>query len=63
MSESEFNDICESMAIPPYKHNFKTNKISEKTQDFDTWFRENLDDRNTIRCGEFKISLKCINKK
>ena len=47
MSESEFNDICESMAIPPYKHNFKTNKIAEKTQDFDTWFRENLDDRNT----------------
>lgn len=40
MDEKEFNEITKSMAIPPYEHNFKTNKIAKKTKDFDSWFRE-----------------------
>ena len=41
MTEEEFNKITESMTIPPNKHNFKTNKVSKKTKDFDSWYREN----------------------
>ena len=46
MDENEFKEICNSMAIPPYEHNFRTNKIANKTEDFDSWFRENLNDSN-----------------
>ena len=44
LTESEFNQIINTMAIPPHKPNFDTNEIAEKTWDFEQWYRE--DNRN-----------------
>ena len=40
LTESEFNQISKGMAIPPYDHDFESPRASEKTWDFDQWFRE-----------------------
>ena len=41
LTEREFNQFIDRTAIPPNKPNYKSNKISEKTWDFDQWYREN----------------------
>jgi N-acetyl sugar amidotransferase len=40
LNEDEFNKICKSMSIPPYEHNFKSNKHANKTKDFNKWYKE-----------------------
>ena len=40
LNEEEFNKICQSMSVPPYKHDFKTNEFAEKTWDYDEWYKE-----------------------
>ena len=41
MDKGEFYKICESMQVFPHKRDKTKNyKISEKTKDFDEWFRE-----------------------
>ena len=41
MDKDEFYKICESMQVFPHKRDKTKNyKISEKTKDFDEWFRE-----------------------
>jgi len=41
MDKNEFYKICESMQVFPHKRDKTKNyKISEKTKDFDEWFRE-----------------------
>ena len=40
MSEEEFEAILKQHAIPPYVHDFSTDKRAEKTWDFDKWYRE-----------------------
>ena len=40
LTEKEFNTICKSMSIPPYDHDFKSNKFAEKTRDFDKWQKD-----------------------
>ena len=39
LSEHEFNEICKSMAIPPYDHDFETNEFAKKTKDYDKWLK------------------------
>tara|TARA_B100001173_G_scaffold311770_1_gene330131 strand:+ start:516 stop:1697 length:1182 start_codon:yes stop_codon:yes gene_type:complete len=41
LTEKEFNQLIDRTVIPPNKPNYNTNKISEKTWDFDQWYREN----------------------
>jgi N-acetyl sugar amidotransferase len=40
LTESEFNEIAVSMAIPPYKHDFSLRGNAPKVWDFDQWYRE-----------------------
>lgn len=40
MSEEDFKKILTQHAIPPYRHDFKAEKLAEKTWDFDYWYRE-----------------------
>jgi len=40
LNEEEFNKICQSMSVPPYKHDFITNQFAEKTWDYDEWYKE-----------------------
>jgi len=40
MTEAQFNDLVGPMAVPPHKPDFYKNEWSEKTPDFDTWYRE-----------------------
>jgi N-acetyl sugar amidotransferase len=40
MSENEFNEVISKMVIPPNKPNFKTNKVSKVSKDFESWYRE-----------------------
>ena len=40
LTEEEFNNISSSMAIPPYKHKFGSNKVYQKVHDFDKWYKE-----------------------
>jgi N-acetyl sugar amidotransferase len=40
MSEDEFEKILKQHAIPPYKHDFSTEQMAEKTWDFEQWYRE-----------------------
>jgi len=40
LTEDEFNKIAKGMAIPPYEHDFENNTISDKTWDYDEWYRE-----------------------
>lgn len=42
LNEEEFNKICESMSVPPYKHDFMTNEFAEKTWDYDEWYKEKM---------------------
>ena len=41
LTEKEFNQLIDRTVIPPNKPNYNSNKISEKTWDFDQWYREN----------------------
>ncbi len=41
LSEEEFKDIISSQVIPPHKPNFESNLFSEKTHDYDSWYKEN----------------------
>lgn len=40
MTEDEFNAVVTSMAIPPYEHDFKSNKDASQTWDYIQWYRE-----------------------
>jgi hypothetical protein len=40
MSNEEFQKILTQHAIPPYKHDFSSEKLAEKTWDFNYWYRE-----------------------
>ena len=40
ITESEFNDIVKKSIVPPNKPNFKSNKYSPKTWDFEKWYKE-----------------------
>jgi N-acetyl sugar amidotransferase len=40
LTEDEFNQIVKGMAIPPYDHDFESSRISDKTWDYDEWYRE-----------------------
>ena len=40
MSEDEFNEIALKQIVPPFKPDLKNIKISNKTHDFDKWYRE-----------------------
>ena len=41
LTEKEFNQLIDRTVVPPNKPNYNSNKISEKTWDFDQWYREN----------------------
>ena len=41
LTEKEFNQFIDRTVIPPNKPNYNTNRVSEKTWDFDQWYREN----------------------
>jgi len=41
ISEEEFNEIVSKTVVPPHEPNFSINQYSNKTWDFDTWFKEN----------------------
>ncbi len=40
LTEAEFNDIVTSTAIPPYEHDFSSNKTSKPVWDSIQWYRE-----------------------
>jgi hypothetical protein len=40
LTEKEFNEIIDTMVIPPHKANFENNKFSKKLWDYDQWYRE-----------------------
>lgn len=40
MTEAQFNSVIGPMAVPPHRPDFQKNEWSEKTPDFDTWYRE-----------------------
>lgn len=40
MTEEEFNDIVIKQAVSPYKPNFHDFEMSQKTNDFEKWYRE-----------------------
>jgi N-acetyl sugar amidotransferase len=40
MSEGEFEELVQEMAVPPNKPFFETIPIGRKTHDFDSWYRE-----------------------
>ena len=40
LTEEEFNKTVKGMAIPPYDHQFDAKEMSEKTWDFDKFYRE-----------------------
>ena len=40
LTEEEFNSILRPMQVHPHQHNFKTNKFSKKTKDFESWYKE-----------------------
>jgi len=40
LTEKEFNEIIDTMVIPPHEANFKNNKFSKKLWDYDQWYRE-----------------------
>lgn len=40
LSEEEFRQIASSHSVFPYSHDFDNEGASEKTWDFDTWYRE-----------------------
>ena len=40
LTEAEFNEIVKSTAIPPYEHDFETNKTAKPTWDILQWYRE-----------------------
>lgn len=40
MSNEEFQKILTQHSIPPYKHDFSSEKLAEKTWDFNYWYRE-----------------------
>ena len=40
LTEKEFNEIIDTMVVPPHKANFKNNKFSKKLWDYDQWYRE-----------------------
>jgi hypothetical protein len=40
LTEKEFNEIIDTMVIPPHKANFKNNKFSKKLWDYDQCYRE-----------------------
>jgi hypothetical protein len=40
MSEREFEDLVQEMAVPPNKPFFDKIPIGRKTHDFDSWYRE-----------------------
>jgi len=41
ISEAEFNDIVKRTEVSPYRHDYSRTDVSEKTWDFDQWYREN----------------------
>ena len=41
MTEAEFNDVVMKTVVPPFKPDFANIKTSEKTWDYDQWYREN----------------------
>ena len=41
LSEEEFKEIISNQVIPPHKPNFDSNLFSKKTNDYETWFKEN----------------------
>ncbi len=40
ITEQEFNQIVAKTVVAPFKPDFNNNKMSKKTDDFDTWYRE-----------------------
>jgi len=40
LSEDEFNKVVEKTAVPPFKPNFDNLSMSERTHDFEKWYRE-----------------------
>lgn len=40
LTEDEFNQIVKPTTIPPYEHDYTRNDWSDKTWDFDEWYRE-----------------------
>lgn len=40
MTESQFNSVIGPMAVPPHRPDFHKNEWSEKTPDFENWYRE-----------------------
>lgn len=40
LSESEFQELCCHMSIPPYEHDFESDIDSESVWDFENWYRE-----------------------
>ena len=46
LEEKEFNQIIDTMVIPPHKANFKSNKFSKKLWDYDQWYREDNRKKN-----------------
>ncbi|MFM8453785.1 MAG: N-acetyl sugar amidotransferase [Gammaproteobacteria bacterium] len=40
LTESEFNEIVKKTCVPPHAPDFNIQEVSEKTWDFEKWFRE-----------------------
>ena len=40
LTETEFNQIADHLAIPPFKPDFDKIEQGPKTADYDSWFRE-----------------------
>ena len=42
LTENEFNEIVKTTCVPPHTPDFNIQEVSEKTWDFEKWFREKI---------------------